>query len=133
MKKSDGGFLRPFLFIMAGSFTTQANHFWSGIQIEQNRIASIVFYIAAFVMLITEVFLVRGDTTTINGKKVDLRDFEINSSFEEEKNTIHMEIIDRGNTKVDHKDPNMVAAVEAIRGLIACGWETEEDKNEETV
>ena len=133
MKKSDGGFLRPFLLVMTGSFMSQATHFWSGIQIEQNRTASIVFYVACLVMLITEAFFVRGDTTTINGKKVDLRDFEINSSFEEEKNTIHMEIIDRGNTKVDHKDPNMIAAVEAIRGLVACGWEKEEEKNEETV
>ena len=133
MKKSDGGFLRPFLLVMAGSFMSRATQLWSGFQVEQNRTASIIFYVIVFILLIITAFAVRDDTTTINGKKVDLRDFEINSSFEEEKNTINVEIIDRGNTKVDHKDPNMVAAAEAIRGLVACGWEAEEEKNEETV
>ena len=133
MKKSRGDFLRPFLLVMAGSFMGRATQLWSGMQVEQSRTGSIILYVITFILLIITAFAVRNDTTTINGKKIDLRDFEINSSYEEEKNTIHMEIIDRGNTKVDHKDPNMVAAVEAIRGLVACGWETEEDENEETV
>ena len=133
MKKSDGGFLRPFLFVMAGSFLSQASHLWSGIQIEQDRTASIILYIVGFALVVIEAFAVRNDTTVINGKKVDLRDFEINASYEKEKNTIHYEIIDKANTKVDHKDPNMIAAVEAVRGLVACGWQEEEDKNEETV
>lgn len=133
MKKSRGDFLRPFLLVMAGSFMGRATQLWSGMQVEQSRTGSIILYVITFILLIITAFAVRNDTTTINGKKVDLRDFEINSSYEEEKNTIHMEIIDRGNTKVDHKDPNMIAVVNAIRGLVECGWTDKEDKNEETV
>ena len=133
MKKSRGDFLRPFLLVMAGSFMGRVTQLWSGMQVEQSRTGSIILYVITFILLIITAFAVRNDTTTINGKKVDLRDFEINSSYEEEKNTIHMEIIDRGNTKVDHKDPNMIAVVNAIWGLVECGWTDKEDKNEETV